>query len=330
MSLFGTVLRSRRGRGSRALAGRSDRQRLGDGKARQAFCRRRTSRRGGECLGAWPERACRGMRADLWPRKMGDFNSSPHSLPMKIMFSHANLIDTWTATHPPPPADPIGHNTHANAVAAMETFGLTVDTPLNTWSHGKPLDGFARRWLGKRLDYILYRSPAPKKAALSVQSTKIVMTDNVPGQNFSYSDHFGLEATFTVDLRGSVGHVGQANEPTVDASMKELSDEELLTALGALAFEYGSAKGRVQRHLACFGGCVAVLLLILLGSAWIKLDSRWAAPVATLLGAFVTWAGTTSLYVGLVYGRWETGILTNLMAEVEETRQRLPNAAHDM
>jgi sphingomyelin phosphodiesterase 2 len=213
----------------------------------------------------------------------------------------------------------------------METFGLTVDTPLNTWSHGKPLDNFARRWLGKRLDYILYRSPRPDHSSLAISSTKIVMTENVPGHAFSYSDHFGLEATFIVHSAGAdPGHVSPGADAT--SSMVEnsnrLSDGELLTVLGALAFELHEARGRANRHFEYFFGCIGLLMLILIGSAWLKVDSRWVAPVATLLGAVTTWWGTTSLYVGLIYGRRERGILDNLMEEVDdEIRHNVPMAA---
>jgi sphingomyelin phosphodiesterase 2 len=247
---------------------------------------------------------------------------------MKILLKRANILDAWANTHPPPPASPVG-----NAQEAMETFGLTVDTPLNTWSSGKPLDNFARRWLGKRLDYILYRSPRPDHSSLTISSTKIVLTENVPGHAFSYSDHFGLEATFLVHSAGAdpghvSGSVGVDTTNLIVENSNRLSDGELLTALGALAFELHEAKARANRNLGYFCSCVGVLTLILIGSAWITMDSRWVAPVATFLGAVTTWWGTTSLYVGVIYGRKEKGILDNLMEEVDdEIRHNVPTAA---
>jgi sphingomyelin phosphodiesterase 2 len=249
---------------------------------------------------------------------------------MQIMFKHANLIDSWAETHGPPPSTPIGPNTPTNAAAAMETFGLTVDTPLNTWSHGKPLDGFARRWLGKRLDYILFRSPFPNsEPSLKIQETKIVMTEKVPGYNFSLSDHFGLEATFTIqsqpttrDIRASAEDSGHGAHEQVRGRVKlgRLPEDGLMAAISALSFEYREAQGRAHRHLAYFGGCVGLLLFVLIGSAWVGHRAGWVAPVATLLGGLATWWGTTSLYVGFVYGRWERGILDNLIEEIEAVR----------
>ena len=68
--------------------------------------------------------------------------------------------------------------------------GITADSPLNSWSQGKPLGGIAKKWLGKRLDYILFRSPKPHGGPhLDVQETNVVFTEKVPGKDYSYSDH---------------------------------------------------------------------------------------------------------------------------------------------
>ncbi|PVF98637.1 DNase I-like protein [Serendipita vermifera] len=264
----------------------------------------------------------------------GDFNSSPHSLPMKMFFSF--LEDAWKATHPVPPTSPIGLSNPVNAQRAMDAFGLTVDSPLNTWSHGKPLDAFARRWLGKRLDYILFQSPTfGTRPSLKVQQTKIVLTERVPGYDFSYSDHFGLEATFAFDSPSESDHRSTGQVARVDtggggmSKQGQLSETDLLTALGALSFEYREARRRATRHFVYFGGCLALLLLFIVGSAWVHSNSRWVAPLSTILGAVATWWGTTSLYVGFIYGRWETGILENLMNEIEEIRRHIPIQARE-
>jgi sphingomyelin phosphodiesterase 2 len=253
---------------------------------------------------------------------------------MKMFFSF--LEDTWKATHPVPPTAPIGLNNPTNAQRAMDVFGLTVDSPLNTWSHGKPLDAFARRWLGKRLDYILFQSPAfGTRPSLKIQETKIVLTERVPGYDFSYSDHFGLEATFTIDLPSESDHGTAGQVAWVDAGgsgmpkQGQLSETDLLTALGALSFEYREARRRATRHFVYFGGCLALLLLFIVGSAWVLPNSAWVAPLSTLLGAIATWWGTTSLYVSFIYGRWETGILENLMNEIEEIRRHIPIQARE-
>lgn len=135
----------------------------------------------------------------------------------------------------------------------IQVHGMTVDNLLNSYSAGKPLVDEAKKWKGKRLDYIFYRGPdvarrrplmwtfkgkgnrggkAPyhdhdtpgshhvgsnandhvrhleegppiaesmeSAPILTCQSCRVVLTDLVPGKPYSYSDHFGLLATFAV------------------------------------------------------------------------------------------------------------------------------------
>lgn len=282
---------------------------------------------------------------------MGDFNSLPTSLPMQLLLNHANLTDAWATTRPtPPPTSPLRRNTLVNATEAMETWGLTADSPLNTWSHSKPLDAVARKWLGKRLDYILFRSPLPHAGpSLSVQETKIVMTGRVPGYDFSFSDHFGLEATFTIvqppdqsnpantTLNVPANRTAVQIEDRLAKAPTEMPEEALLTAIGALTFEYRDSYTRTRRHIAYLAICVAVLMLILVGSAWVP-AGPWVAPIAALLSGVVTWGGTTALYVGFVFGKWERNMLVNIIEEMETLRRtvhrhdppRTPGGEHVM
>ncbi|KIM31794.1 hypothetical protein M408DRAFT_21007 [Serendipita vermifera MAFF 305830] len=255
----------------------------------------------------------------------GDFNSSPHSLPMRIMFQHGDLIDTWASTHPAPPADPPRHTTtDKSAQAAVDLFGLTVDTPSNTWSAGKKLDNFALRWLGKRLDYILYNS-APLSGSpgfestsgtrLSIQSTVVVLTGTVPGQDFSYSDHFGLEATFAI--------VSSDSSAESRPITRRLSSEDIYTAREALFCAFYSSRSRTRRHVLYLLASIIGLLLAVLGPSWISIESsvwKWGAFIAAPIAAISAWGGTMALCVGIIYGIRERGRLTNFIEELECAR----------
>lgn len=157
----------------------------------------------------------------------GDFNSIPTSLVMSIIREHGLLTDAWSASH--------GHDFLLDSETgeidspeeAIEDYGMTADSPLNSYSAGKNLEGIAARWKGKRLDYILYRGPArfhrrwrrrgeqsstngvltngrtnedllEDVPTLHCTSSRVVMTGKVPGHNNSLSDHFGVEATLVV------------------------------------------------------------------------------------------------------------------------------------
>lgn len=167
--------------------------------------------------------------------QMGDFNSQPFSVPVAILRYHASLKDSFLDTHPnanESPASP------PSPQMALSRTGMTCDSPLNTYSHGKPIPHEVLSRGGKRLDYIFYRQPevarrrpliwgyrdnfetnemgagrtqhleegkplnqsissAPK---LRCVKSEVVLTERVPGQPFSYSDHFALCSVFTIDF----------------------------------------------------------------------------------------------------------------------------------
>ncbi|WWC60189.1 uncharacterized protein I303_102754 [Kwoniella dejecticola CBS 10117] len=183
---------------------------------------------------------------------MGDFNSQPWSIPIGMLKNHANLTDSFASvTHtanmdlsPQPTPD-----------EALRSYGMTCDSPLNTYSAGKPIPHNVLEKGGKRLDYIFFRQPSiarrrplvwgyrdeetpeqngavsdngggtgdgvelgdftgkghmeigkPLQSSISKApklrciKSEVVMTELVPGQSFSYSDHFGLSSSFTIDM----------------------------------------------------------------------------------------------------------------------------------
>ena len=248
---------------------------------------------------------------------------------MKIMFRHADVVDTWTITHPPPPTSPPGMYDSSGQTNAQAVLGLTVDTPQNSWSAGKRLDSFARRWSGKRLDYILYNSSTLPRSGnaggtLSVRNTAIVLTERVPGHDFSYSDHFGLEATFAiVPLDGP----SLPDPQPMDSVVNMLSSEDILTAIGALSHWMNTSKYRTRRHTVYLIIGFFFLFLAILGPAWIDPAStrwKWNASLAAVVAAISTFGGTTGVCAGIIYGIRERSRLTNLIEEMECARSAMP------
>ena len=258
---------------------------------------------------------------------------------MQLIIGHANLTDAWAVTHPQPPSDPPRRSEIGAAARAVDLWGITADSPLNSWSQGKPLEGIARRWLGKRLDYILFRSPEPHGGPhLDVQETNVVFTEKVPGQDYSYSDHFGLEAVFAIKSAEQSGsslsavhnpsaissftsglppdRAASAIEDRMVRGTTDMSGEALLTAIGALTHEYRSSQSRTRVQLAYFYIAVAVLVLVLVYSPYVTCKS-WVPLVSAILAALATWAGTTFLYIGFIFGKWERNMLTNIIEEME-------------
>jgi sphingomyelin phosphodiesterase 2 len=226
---------------------------------------------------------------------------------------------------------------------AIEMFGVTSDSPLNTYSAGKNLDVHARALQGKRLDYILFRDPAPPLVpaaplpTLVADSARVLLTDLIPGLPFSYSDHFGVAATLQIkypdDVRDQILlsddelRTAQKQTPPTISSLSapapvqiaaRLAAADTNAVLGALTTCYRFSRARAKRHLFIFGLSVGTLIFLVASANWFP---PTATPFVVLGGAVATWLGTTMLYIGFVYGRWEANALMNVIEELELYRK---------
>ncbi|EPQ60245.1 DNase I-like protein [Gloeophyllum trabeum ATCC 11539] len=285
----------------------------------------------------------------------GDFNTIPTSLPMTVISEHAGLMDSWRATHPQSHLAP--NSAPISPVDAIRMHGVSADSPLNSYSGGKSLEAHARRFAGKRLDYVWFREPVSSgkdKPALLCTDTKVVFTDEVPGKTFSFSDHFGVESTFEIrvppssstqtDFQNEVGLVRSAipdrapaagsstSTESVEPTPTSLSPTSLNNILTTLTAAYRTSVQRARYHLTIFILClflviVLVVLFPFLPSAFPSpLTSGWKWTYRALSWIYgvvivaLSWLATTMLYVGFVYGRWEVNALTNVIEEMEILR----------
>ncbi len=257
---------------------------------------------------------------------------------MTIIRDHASLTDAWEVTHPPSSPTSATSTSLPSPPQAIEMFGVTADSPLNSYSAGKHLDAHASAWQGKRLDYIFFRDPAPPLTpaaplpTLVATNARVRLTESVPGSPFSYSDHFGVSATLQIkypdhgrDLPTSNNELRTTqNQPmatisalSVPASVQKsarLALADASAALGALTACYRHSRTRARRHLSLFGLSVGSLIFLVSTASWFPIA---AVPVVVLGSAAATWLGTTMLYVGFVYGRWEVNALMNVIEEIE-------------
>jgi len=219
---------------------------------------------------------------------------------MSIILEHAGLTDSWGIIHPSIDASQI-----TDALQAVQQLGLTADSPLNTWSSGK---AHARGTLGKRLDYVLYRQPNHRGQdlpSIRVTDIKAVFTGHVPGRNYSFSDHFGLEAT--LEAVGAPSHTSSLSS--------ELSDATTTAVVQTLSNCFRDSRTRSNKELLVFGVSLFVILAVTVGSAW--LPHSWINPIFILFTAIISGLATTMLYEGFIYGNWERGALTNVIEDLE-------------
>lgn len=278
---------------------------------------------------------------------MGDFNSQPWSIPIALLRGYGALRDSFLEAHPTAndPAPP-----GLSAASAIETLGMTVDSPLNTWSRGKPIPANVSAAGGKRLDYIFYVPPVWGEApAIRTASSKVVLTEPIPGRDMSYSDHFGLVSTFVLANPGSP-HTNVTAAPSQGTSQAPLLDTDSGMEAGtdaasvalsgpgsvyelARAESAGSTAGAIRAALATLraygrlaakrtrtleqivGACILAAVALTVGSAW--QPKAWIQPVFTLLAFVLGAGGATALYTGWLWGRWERGKLDEVMGEME-------------
>lgn len=292
---------------------------------------------------------------------MGDFNAQPFSVPIAILRSHAGLTDSYHATHPQANED-----TPRSSQEAIEAYGMTCDSPLNTYSAGKPIPENISSQGGKRLDYIFYRQPAiarrrpliwgyrdnegwgdhleegkPIDSSVSLApklrciKSQVVLTEIVPGQKFSYSDHFGLFSTFSIDspeepkengskdftplvpMLGGSDAVNDNMTTFAPISSGQSGEKSTIirSALNTLRLYTRISQHTAKNHLRFFGAAIIALVALTVGSAW--QPKSWLQPIFTLVGGLIGAAGATFLYTGFVWGRWELGLLTETTEEME-------------
>lgn len=259
---------------------------------------------------------------------VGDFNSIPTSLPMNIVFNHAGLSDAWTVAHQYvlPPLEVI------SPIDGIVKYGVTADSPLNSYRDSKPsLDPLIRKYQGKRLDYILFRHPPRSLDSdtfprLECQDSKVIFTDLIPEFNCSYSDHFGVEATFTATIPQETDGFLLATDETVKSTTSiwaggtsEISLASISEVLGTLQAYYRISQQRSRYELATFALCVVVLLTLIFGSAWVPVP--WMNRFFTFFTVFISWLATTMLYEGFIFGNWERRALQNTIEELELYKQ---------
>ncbi|KAG5647691.1 hypothetical protein DXG03_008414 [Asterophora parasitica] len=252
---------------------------------------------------------------------LGDFNSIPTTLPITLIREHAALSDSWLITHP----NESSVTTVSTPLEAIQSYGVTADSPLNSYSAGKPLDPYARKFWGKRLDYVFYRQPCRPHASpdarfpvIKATECKFIMTDHVPGFNFSFSDHFGLEATLSIELP-SAGDEPSSSPPAPVSS--ELSSASTATVIQALTSCYQFSRVRARKELRIFYLSLLALIAITIGTSW--LPYSWITPIFVLLTIFLSWLATTMLYEGFLYGNWECNALMNVIEELDVHRKGL-------
>ncbi len=82
-----------------------------------------------------------------------------------------------------------------------------------------------------------------------------------------------------------------------------------------LAAAYHVSLLNARRHLGIFLLCITAEVVLILGSMWQPLNVL--NPMFVLSGGVLAWLGTTMLYSGFIFGKWEANTLMTVIEELE-------------
>lgn len=222
------------------------------------------------------------------------------------------MTDSWLETHEDTMADSISRFERGQLSASdcIQKFGITCDSPLDTWTM-RPLKQQAyAKYIGDRLDYIFYR----RSPAIYCQQSKVVMEEYIPGTQWSYSDHFGVQSIFTIGGNNlAIGNFAPAASQISRPDFTKLLPQTLHAAIELLQANQVQAKTTANGHLALFGFSVVTVFAlfvaqIVLPITYLKNVLRAVLLSNVICGFFLilfSVIAIVSLVVGFVFGRME-------------------------
>jgi sphingomyelin phosphodiesterase 2 len=248
--------------------------------------------------------------------KMGDFNAIPSSYPYRLLTEHGKMIDSWQEVNGPniPPSPEVDQLTPA---AAINVLGVTCDSPLNTWSKHFLKQSAHKKKYGDRLDYVFYE-PSPQFQC--VQSN-VVLTENIPGTEKSYSDHFGVCSVFKISQKVSQGtanyHSQYSNLPTeaIDGILAILRNDQYQSKR--------TEKFLLRLLIVTIFVIMALFVIIIALPTSLRLNERGdiVTIIVTVFGQLLLIAAAliapVALIVGFVFGHTEQRAFLQFEKELE-------------
>lgn len=272
--------------------------------------------------------------------KTGDFNSIPTSYNYELLKSHAFVTDSWLEIHKNDiQNDPVD----MQDADVIQRFGITCDSPHNSWTIRKLKQEAYAKTIGDRLDYIFYR----RTPQLSCIQSRVVLTECIPGTQMSYSDHFGVHSVFAVYTESSApamasGDYAPQAQQLMDPRFSKLNLSVIHEILELLQRDHVATRKTANSLLASFVFSVFVVIAlcatIAIPAIW-PVDQRagfmplFVVILAELMLVMMAVVAVICLIVGFVFGRTEQKALRQFISEVETLLASLqpesPPSRHD-
>ncbi|KAG9295522.1 hypothetical protein G9A89_000173 [Geosiphon pyriformis] len=255
---------------------------------------------------------------------LGDFNNNPDSLLYKIITQHGQMIDAWPSQFPTTPASISTtsvnqqiSNSHDPATAISQK-GVTSNSPLNTWSNRTAKDAERECNAGERIDYVFYR----KTSRFWCSNVKVVFTETIPELNCTYSDHFGVEAVFTLVGRDKNAVIPLSIwEQAAYDSLPDLETKIYQNLVDLLTHDLKTSISTARFHLSFFWISIVLILVgfiieALVAGNVLKFDS-WANIIILLAVTGLAINGVIFGLNGFLFGNSEQNSLKHIIDEVQ-------------
>lgn len=245
------------------------------------------------------------------------------------------MTDSWLENHQDTMADTLSRfeRNQLSATDCIQKFGITCDSPIDSWTkHFLKQEAYAKD-IGDRLDYIFYR----RTPEINCQESKVVMDDYIPGTQWSYSDHFGVHSLFTIagQSNRAIGNFAPVPSQLARPDFSNLLPSTLDTAIDILELEHALAITTANGHLALFIMSIIIafgLYIVQITVPAIYHDNIDAVLLSTIICGFLmivfSAVAIVSLVVGFVFGRMEQRSLSQYIIDFRvslETLQQQSN-----
>jgi sphingomyelin phosphodiesterase 2 len=139
----------------------------------------------------------------------------------------------------------------------------------------------------------------------SALSSQVVFCDRVPNAQYSFSDHFGVEAVISLESQQ------QQQQPSETVELHPI----FKSMLDNIDVYTQRAQTHMQWRYCHLGATIPALLALFIGVFWVP--GGWPAFLIVLASTVIGTTGMVNgLLIGFVFGRWELGRVKEFEEEI--------------
>jgi sphingomyelin phosphodiesterase 2 len=244
------------------------------------------------------------------------------------------MTDSWLETHADTMADTIARYERGQLSASdcIRLFGVTCDSPLDTWTqHDLKQEPYAKD-IGDRLDYIFYR----RTPQITCQQSKVAMEQYIPQTQMSFSDHFAVHSVFTITTDANRALANELDAPLAPQLARPdyslLKAETLDEMIAVLQLDLAKVTTTANRLLFLCG--ISVFLVFALYVMQIVLPYYYNYSEVAILASSIlcglllivfSMLAIVCLVVGFVFGKMEQRSLRQYLIDITVCADMLEN-----